>query len=67
MPLNSLLKDFFNKQDVPILDIKAKTLIDKYNFKEGKALGKKLKEIEDYWIENSFKISNEELAKLIKN
>ena len=61
------LKDFFNKQDVPILDIKAKTLIDKYNFKEGKALGKKLKEIEDYWIENSFKISNEELAKLIKN
>ena len=61
------LKDFFNKQDIPILEIKAKTLIDKYNFKEGKELGAKLKEIEDFWIKNSFKISDKELNKIINN
>ena len=61
------LKEFFNNQEIPQLSVKAKTLIEKFNFKEGKELGKKLKEIEEFWIENSFKISDQELNKIIKN
>ena len=61
------LKKFFSNQNPPKIDIKAKTLIEKFNYKEGKELGKKLKEIEDFWVENSFKISDQELNNLIKN
>ncbi len=61
------LKKFFNIQEVPKLEVKAKTLIEKFNFKEGKELGEKLKEIEEFWIENSFKISDQELNKIINN
>ena len=61
------LKKFFNTQEIPKLEIKAKTLIEKFNFKEGKELGEKLKEIEEFWIENSFKISDKELNRIIKN
>ena len=61
------LKEFFQTKEVPKFEIKAKTLIEKYNYKEGKELGNKLKEIEEFWIENSFKISNQEIEKIIKN
>ena len=61
------LKNFFNNQEVPKLDIGAKTLIEKFNYKEGKELGNKLKEIEQFWIENSFKITDQELNKIVKN
>ena len=30
-------------------------------------IGKKLKEIEDFWVENSFKISDQELEKIVNN
>ena len=61
------LKAFFSNQESPKFHIKAKTLIEKFNYKEGKELGAKLKEIEEFWIENSFSISDQELKKLIKN
>ena len=61
------LKNFFNTQEVPKLDIGAKTLIEKFNYKEGKELGNKLKEIEQFWIENSFKITDQDLNKIVKN
>ena len=61
------LKKFFSNQDPPKMGIKANTLIDKFNYKEGKELGKKLKEIEDFWVENSFKISDQELEKIVNN
>jgi tRNA nucleotidyltransferase/poly(A) polymerase len=61
------LKTFFNTQEVPKLEVKGKTLIEKFNFKEGKELGEKLTEIEEFWIENSFKISDQELNKIINN
>ena len=61
------LKNYFDKQEVPRFEIKAKTLIENYNYKEGKELGNKLKEIEQFWIDNSFKISKEELNKIVKN
>ena len=61
------LKIFFSNQETPKLEIKAKTLIEKFNYKEGKELGNKLKEIEEFWIENLFKISDQELNKIIKS
>ena len=61
------LKNFFSNKEIPKLEIKAKTLIEKFNYKEGKELGDKLKEIEEFWIENSFKISDTELNKIVNN
>jgi len=61
------LKKFFSNQQAPKLEVSAKTLIEKFNYKESKELGNKLKEIEEFWIENSFKISDKELNKIIKN
>ena len=61
------LKNFFNNQKKPNLKVNAKTLIDRFNYKEGKELGKKLSEIEEFWIENSFKISDKDLNKIVKN
>ena len=61
------LKNYFNTQEVPKLEIGAKTLIEKFNYKEGKELGNKLKEIEQFWIENSFKITDQDLNKIVKN
>ncbi len=61
------LKEFFNNQEVPKLEIRAKTLIEKFNYKEGKELGNKLREIEEFWIENSFKITDQELKKIVNN
>ena len=61
------LKNFFNNKEIPKLEIKARTLIEKFNYKEGKELGDKLKEIEEFWIENSFKISDKELNEIVNN
>ena len=61
------LRTFFENKEVPELNIKAKTLVEKFNFKEGRELGEKLKEIEDFWVKNSFKISDQELNKIVKN
>ena len=61
------LKEFFKNKEAPKFEVKAKTLIEKYNYKEGKELGIKLKEIEEFWIKNSFKISEEELDSIVNN
>jgi len=61
------LKEFFQTKEIPKFEIKANTLIEKYNYKEGKELGNKLSEIEEFWIENSFKISDKDLEKIVKN
>ena len=45
--------------------MKAKHLQDEYKLKEGIELGKKLKDIENMWINNSFKITNEEIKKIV--
>ena len=35
--------------------------MEKYNLKEGKELGHKLKYLENLWVENSFNISEKEV------
>ena len=61
------IKYFFNNKPVPKFIIKTKDLIEKFNIKEGKELGQKLKEIEMFWIDNSFKIIDKQIEKIIKN
>ena len=61
------LKFFFNKQLPPEFNVKAKLLMDKFNLKEGKDLGNKLKQIENAWINNSFKISDDQIEKIVKS
>ena len=39
----------------------------KFNIPQGKKLGENLKLIEDFWINNNFKISEEQIEKIIKN
>ncbi len=50
---------------MPVFPVKAKELITKYNLKEGAELGKKLKKIEEIWIDNYFKISEKDIDKII--
>ena len=61
------LKEFFNNQIPPKFNVKAKSLMDKFNLKEGKELGQKLKEIELVWINNSFKITEKQIEKIVKS
>ncbi len=61
------IKEFFSNQQPPKLEIKANTLIEKYNIKEGKELGIKLKEIEEFWIKNSFNISEKDIDRIVNN
>ena len=58
---------FFKEKKQPIFPIKATDLMEKYNLKESKMLGQKLKEIENIWVNNSFKISDSEIEKIVNN
>ena len=55
------LKKHFEKLEKPLFPIKAKIIMEKYNLKEGKELGHKLKYLENLWVENSFNISEKEV------
>ena len=61
------LKNSIIETNKPIFPIKAKNLIDEYNLKEGRELGTKLKKIEDVWVQNNFKITNQEVNRIINN
>ena len=61
------LKKLIIETNKPIFPIKAKNLIEEYNLKEGKELGTKLKKIEDVWVQNNFKITNQEVNRIINN
>ena len=49
------------------MPIKADLLMSKYDLKEGKSLGEKLKLIEKEWVENNFQISDQQVENIILN
>ena len=55
------LKKHFEQLEKPLFPIKAKIIMEKYNLKESKELGQKLKYLENLWVENSFNISEKEV------
>ena len=61
------LKKYFIEFKIPIMPVKAKDLIEKFDLEEGKLLGSILKEIEDQWLNNNFKISNNQIEDIVKS
>ena len=61
------LKKYFKNLAKPKFPIKAKIIMEKYNLKEGKELGQKLKSLENMWVENSFNISEKEVENTFLN
>ena len=66
---NSLkeLINYYEKKITPVMPVDADFLMKKYKFSEGKHLGDKLRIIEDQWVKNNFKISDEDLDNIIKS
>ena len=58
---------FFDEKSIPVFPIKGEDLMKKFDIPQGKKVGENLKLVEDYWINNNFKISDKELEKIIKN
>ena len=57
------LKNYFIKTEKPVFPVKAKNIMEKFDLKEGRELGQKLKYLEDLWVNNSFNISDKEIEK----
>ena len=57
---------YFKNKKAPVFPIKADDLMKKFNFTEGKKLGENLKILENYWINNNFKINEKDIKKIIK-
>jgi poly(A) polymerase len=55
----------FQSKDPPSMPIGAQFLMDKYQMTEGKNLGIKLKNIEEEWVNNNFKLSEKQIDKIV--
>ena len=66
---NSLVNqiNYFKNKELPKLPITGSDLIKDFGIPEGEIVGEKLKEIENIWINNNFKISDKNLKKILKN
>ena len=58
---------FYKDKISPILPVGANVLMTKYKIPEGKQLGLKLKIIEEEWVKNDFKISDEQIEQIVNN
>jgi len=61
------LTKFYKDMVKPSLPIKADNLMLKYKISEGKVLGDKLRKIEEEWVNNNFKISDQQVENIINN
>ncbi len=59
--------ELYENKILPSMPIKAEELMIKYKLPEGKQLGSKLKLIEEEWVNNNFKISDQQIDFIIKN
>ena len=60
------LKRQFENKDLPTFPIDTKNLMQEYDLVEGKTLGKKLKQLEEFWVNNNFQINKEQVDVIIK-
>ena len=58
---------FYKDKTSPIMPVGANVLMAKYKIPEGKQLGLKLKKIEEEWVKNDFKISDEQIEQIVNN
>ena len=61
------LCNYYEKKEVPIMPINANLLMKKYEIPQGKQLGEKLKIIEEEWVNNDFKISDNDVDNIVNN
>ena len=61
------LKKNYESKIIPTMPINASLLMEKYKIPEGKKLGEKLKSIELIWVENNFKITDNQIDKIVNN
>ena len=61
------LKKHFEKLEKPKFPIKTEIIMEKYNLKEGRELGQKIKHLENLWVENNFNISEKEVKNTFLN
>jgi len=59
--------NFFKEKEPQKIPVKASDLISKYNIPEGRTLGKKLKMIEEIWVNNNFNISEKQIQRIVKS
>ena len=59
------LYDQFKAKILPTMPVTAKILMDKYSIPKGKGLGNKLKIVEEEWVNNNFKLSENQIDKII--
>jgi len=64
--LRELIKHYENSK-VPTMPISGDLLITKYEIPEGKQLGEKLRIIEEEWVKNNFKLSDQQVENIINN
>ncbi len=61
------LINYYEKKMTPIMPVNADFLMEKYKISEGKQLGDKLRIIEEHWVKNNFKISDEDVDNIVKS
>ena len=61
------LRTQYENKIIPKMSIGADILMSKYKISEGKRLGKKLKMIEEEWVKNNFKISDQQVEYIVKD
>ena len=57
--------NIFKSKVLPIMPVGAKLLMEKYDIQEGEILGKKLKIIEEEWVNNNFQLSEKQISEII--
>ena len=61
------LSQTYKSKTIPLMPISADLLMKKYDIPEGKQLGEKLKTIEQIWVKNDFKISDQQVDNIVNN
>jgi tRNA nucleotidyltransferase/poly(A) polymerase len=61
------LINYYEKKMTPIMPVNADFLMKKYKIPEGKQLGNKLRNIEEKWVKNNFKISDEDVDNIVNS
>ena len=64
--INELIT-FYEIEKAPVFPFNAKFLKEKYNYKDGKLLGDKLKQLETAWLSNNFKLADEKVDSILRN
>ena len=59
--------NYFKNKEKPKLTITGDNLMNNFGIPQGERVGEKLKQIESFWMNNNFKISDKDLKKILKN